>query len=109
MPPTKRDNARLERLLITCLTDACETAKSEIVGFQWLTHEADFQALAQSLRVVWVFDTQAHREQALAAGQAARMIELTAMALAAADVAIAHPARHVYFDSEEECRARDRG
>ncbi len=108
MPSSKRDHARLERQLITCLTDACETAKSEIVGFQWLTHEADFEAFPQSLRVVWVFDTQAHREQALAAGLAARMIELTAMALAAADVTIANPARHVFFDSEEQCQARGR-
>ncbi len=40
MPSSKRDHARIERRLIASLIDACEAAKAEIVGFDWLTHEA---------------------------------------------------------------------
>lgn len=35
MPSSKRDHARIERRLIASLTDACEAAKAEIVGFDW--------------------------------------------------------------------------
>ncbi|MGK9546088.1 hypothetical protein O6486_23965, partial [Salmonella enterica subsp. enterica] len=60
MPPTKRDTARLERRLVATLTEACETAKAEIPGFEWLTHTVDYAAFPQSLRVIWVFDTRAN-------------------------------------------------
>ena len=52
MPPTKRDSARIERRLVATLTDACETAKAEIRGFEWLTHTVDYTAFPQSLRVI---------------------------------------------------------
>ncbi len=44
MPPTSRDDARIERRLIATLTEACETAKTEIPGFAWLTHTVDYRA-----------------------------------------------------------------
>lgn len=109
MPSSKRDHARIERRLIASLTDACETAKAEIVGFDWLTHEVDYQAFPQSLRVIWVFDTEANKGRALEAGLATRMVELTSMALDNADVSAPHVGRHVYFDSEEECTASQGG
>ena len=59
MPPGKRELARIERQLIVTLTDACETAKDEIKGFIWLTHTADLSALAETLKVIWVFETLA--------------------------------------------------
>ena len=89
MPPTKRDTARLERRLVATLTDACETAKAEIPGFEWLTHTVDYAAFPQSLRVIWVFDTRANKELALANGADQRMRELTAAALQDAEVASA--------------------
>jgi hypothetical protein len=110
MPPlSKRDQARLERRLASTLTEACETAKAEIVGFEWLTHEVDYAAFPKSLRVVWIFDTQTHKDQALANGRRERMIELTALALEAAEVAIANVSAHVQFDSEEQCQRANGG
>ncbi|WP_232964676.1 MULTISPECIES: hypothetical protein [Pseudomonas] len=51
MPLTKRDAACIERRLIISLIEACETAKSEITGFDWLTHTVDHSALPKSLRL----------------------------------------------------------
>ena len=99
----KRDLARLERELVACLTDACETAKGEIVGFTWLTHRlapADFPA---SLRITWVFEREADKAAALAGEAKARMLALTAQALDTAGVKLDHVAWHVRFDSEEAC------
>lgn len=98
---TKREQAHLDRRLIQALTEACETAKAEIKGFEWLTHHVDYARLPTSLRVIWVFDTEASRLAALAAGQGQRMIDFTAMALAEAGLQLAAPDRHVIFDSEE--------
>jgi hypothetical protein len=109
MPLTKRDSARLERRLIATLTEACETAKAEIPGFDWLTHTVDYAAFPHSLRVVWVFDTRASKELALANGQDQRMRELTAAALSDAEVDTVRLDRCVRFDSEEECHLQHGG
>jgi hypothetical protein len=107
MPQGKRELARIERRLIATLTEACETAKTEIDGFTWLTHTADLAALAETLRVVWVFETLADKELALVNAKA-RIFELTAIALKEADIDLNLSDRQVHFDSEEEC-ARDHG
>lgn len=109
MPLTQRDSARLDRQLIATLTEACETAKAEIPGFDWLTHTVDYSAFPQSLRVTWVFDTRANKALALATGADQRMRELTATALHAADVPAVTMERCVQFDSEEECRVQQGG
>ncbi|VVN40357.1 hypothetical protein PS862_03121 [Pseudomonas fluorescens] len=106
---SKREQAHIERRLVATLTEACETAKAELVGFVWLTHEIDYAEFPSSLRVVWVFDTQAQKDQALASGQGGRMIELTAEALTAAQVPLNSVSAHVQFDSEEECRRANGG
>lgn len=102
MPIGKRERARIERLLVTTLTAACETAKAEIKGFTWLTHTADLDALAQTLKVTWVFETLADTLLAQA-NDKARIYELTAIALAQADIDIKLTEQRVVFDSEEQC------
>lgn len=109
MLSSKRDLARIERRLIKSLTQACETAKAEITGFDWLTHEVDHQTFAQSLRVIWVFDTRLNKEHAISTGQDARMRELTAVALSAAEIEVRKFDCCVRFDSEEECQIHHGG
>jgi hypothetical protein len=109
MGMSKREQAHIERLLVATLTEACETAKAELVGFVWLTHEIDYAEFPSSLRVVWVFETQAQKDQALASGQGERMIELTTQALSEAQVLVSPVAAHVRFDSEEECQRANGG
>ncbi|MFW0753962.1 hypothetical protein ACN1C3_04295 [Pseudomonas sp. H11T01] len=105
----KRDQAHIERRLVATLTEACETAKAEIVGFSWLTHEIDYEVFPSSLMVVWVFDTQAHKDQAIASGQGERMVELTAVALRDANVLVSPVSAHVHFDTEEQCQRANAG
>ncbi|MEX6664373.1 hypothetical protein [Pseudomonas sp. W2-17] len=108
MPLGKRERARIERRLIATLTDACETAKGEIKGFTWLTHLADLEALAETLTVIWVFETLADRQFAQAEAKA-RVFELTAVALNEAGIDLKLSDRNVRFDSEEECQRTHRG
>ncbi|MCP1419509.1 hypothetical protein J3D47_003752 [Pseudomonas laurylsulfativorans] len=103
MFPGKRERARIERRLITTLTEACETAKGEIKGFTWLTHTADLNALAETLKVIWVFETLADRKLAQVDAKA-RILELTAIALKEANIDLTPSDHNVRFDSEEECQ-----
>jgi hypothetical protein len=99
----KRELARIERRLITTLTEACETAKGEIEGFTWLTHTVDLNALNETFKVVWVFETLADKKLAQAKAKA-RIVELTSIALNEADIDLNLSDRNVCFDSEEECQ-----
>ena len=101
---SKREQAQIERRLVATLTEACETAKARIVGFVWLTHEVDFAHFPASLRVTWVFDTRANRDQAVAGEPARQMLELTTAALREADVEVKQVSAHMAFDSEEHCQ-----
>ena len=103
MPLGKRDLVRIERRLIITLTEACETAKGEIEGFAWLTHTADMNALAETLKVIWVFETLADRKLAQIHAKA-RIVELTTTALKEANISLNLSDRYVRFDSEEECQ-----
>jgi hypothetical protein len=103
MLPGKRELARIERRLITTLTEACETAKGEIKGFTWLTHTADLNALTEILKVTWVFETLADRKLAQVDAKA-RIFELTAIALNEAGIDLNLSDRNVRLDSEEECQ-----
>ena len=109
MSLTKREQSRIERTLTATLTDACEAAKAEIVGFQWLTHDVDYQRFPASLRVIWVFASQAEQDAAIAKGQERLMQELTAAALQAAEIALDNPTAHVYADNEQQCLRIDGG
>lgn len=103
MPIGKRELAQIERRLVTTLTEACETAKGEIKGFTWLTHTADLNALVETLKVIWVFETLADKKRALVDARA-RIFELTAIALNEANIDL-NPSDHsVRFDSEQECQ-----
>jgi hypothetical protein len=109
MSLSKREQSRIEKTLAATLTDACEAAKAEIVGFQWLTHDVDYQRFPASLRVIWVFASQAEQDAAIARGQERLMQELTAAALHAASIQLDAPAAHVHLDNEQQCLRVDGG
>lgn len=106
MPSPKRKYSGTERELIRTLTLACETAKSEIVGFQWLTHEVDYECFPQSLRVTWMFDSEAHKAHALAGSDKARMLALTLAAFDEVGISVSSIAEHVAFAVEQPARGK---
>ncbi|WP_231570117.1 MULTISPECIES: hypothetical protein [Pseudomonas] len=106
MAASKRKYAGIERELIRTLTDACETAKSEIVGFQWLTHDVDYERFPQSLSVTWMFDTEANKAKALACADEARMLALTLAAFEEVGISVTRTADHVAFSVEQPARGK---
>lgn len=106
MAASKRKYAGIERELIRTLTEACETAKSEIVGFQWLTHEVNYERFPESLLVTWVFDSEASKARALASADKARVLELTLAAFEAVGISAARIADHVVFSVDQPARGK---
>lgn len=106
MAASKRKYAGIERELIRTLTEACETAKSEIVGFQWLTHEVDYERFPESLLVTWMFDSEANRARALAGAEKARMLALTLAAFEAVGISVARINEHMAFSVEQPARGK---
>ncbi len=106
MAASKRKHAGIERELIRTLTEACETAKSEIVGFQWLTHDVDYQRFPESLLVTWMFDSEASKARALGGADKARMLELTLAAFEAVGISVTRINDHVTFSVEQPARGK---
>lgn len=103
MQNNQREQGQIERELVASLTRACETAKSEIAGFEWLTHEVERHAFPASLQIIWVFDSRENLTRALESGQGKRMYQLSADALKEADITLSNVEAHVRFDTEEDC------
>lgn len=106
VPSLKRKYSSIERELIRTLTLACETAKSEIVGFQWLTHDVDYEQFPQSLVVTWMFDSEANKARALACADKARMLALTLAAFDEVGISVSSIADHVAFSVERPPRGK---
>lgn len=109
MTLTKRQSKQLERQLVAALTEACETAKAEVPGFSWLTHDTGSEDFSAGLRVTWIFDSQDSLDRALAGGDGERMRALTQTALAEADIEVLDLAACTQFDSEEACARAQAG
>ncbi|MFK8328657.1 hypothetical protein M2D63_001380 [Pseudomonas sp. BJa5] len=99
----------MERELARALTWACELGKSEILGFEWLTHRVDYERFPESLIVTWVFDSDRHMNAAIASQAKVRMHELTQAAFEDIGITVAQIAAHVEVDSEERCASRHGG
>ena len=109
MTSLKRKYAAIERELVRALTDACERAKAEIPGFEWLTHRVNYDRFPGSLVVTWVFDSEASLRAAMAGPQKARMHDLTMTAFGDIGIDVSDIAAHVEWDSEERCAATHSG
>lgn len=106
MASSKRKFSGMERELARTLTSACETAKSEIVGFQWLTHDVDYDHFPQSLVVTWMFDSEASKARAIASSDKARMLELTLAAFEEIGISVSSINAHVAFSVERPTRGK---
>jgi hypothetical protein len=100
---------KLEKNLIRALTSACEQLKQDVVGFDWLTHTANYANFPNSLVVRCVFDTEQNLESAKLAAQDALMIKRIHSALLNAGILLKMPKQHVVFDTEEACAREHQG
>ncbi|QUM75448.1 Fis family transcriptional regulator [Moritella sp. 24] len=100
---------KIDNNLCKVLTDVCETAKDEFQGFQWLTHQVNYNNFPASLKLTCVFDTNADIAQLTASKQELRLHGLLTQALITIDVKLKNINKQVKLDSEENCTRDNAG
>lgn len=100
----KRDND-----IRKVLNQVCEDCLKEIDGFVWLTHMADFDQLARTLRVICVFATQNDLTEYARSLQSDVMQTRIIQSLQHINIVMAAPHTQIIMDSEEACSAQHNG
>lgn len=83
------------------LSDAYELFLGNIIGFQSLSHQADYSNFPASLLMHCVFDTDEHQQQACQNGEATKMQNLIQAKLLKVGVVLKVPKHQVIFDNNE--------
>jgi hypothetical protein len=99
----KKTDKKIDNAIRQTLTEVCDLALEKINGFQWLTHQVNYDNFPKSLTVVCVLDTN---EQLLAVKQRGDDVYLRKVIkqhLATVNVNITDTHKQVQFDCEEEC------
>lgn len=104
----KSDKKRDNQVRIA-LTDVCESALKDIDGFRWLTHLVNYSRFPDSLKVVCVFDTNEQLSDYFNSQNNDYIQSLITFELTALGITINNPAKHIFFDTEENCAAQHNG
>ena len=97
----KRNEKKVEGSIVKALNDVCETLKYEFNGFSWLTHFVDYSNFPQSLKLVFVFDTNQSLEGAKNKALFKTIFELTETRLTSEGVYVKRIDKAVFFATEE--------
>ncbi len=105
----KKTDKNIDKKICQALTKACEIAKDEVPGFQWLTHLVNYNQFPSSLSVICIFDTKAGLEQTYQETKDKLLIYLIKDELEQVNIRLKNISRHVLFDTEEACEAEHSG
>jgi hypothetical protein len=100
---------KLDNNVVKALTIACENAKQEIDGFEWLTHSANYSNFPASLVITCVLDTQESLEKVTTHQQDEMLRKSIQKQLLKAGVLLKDARRHVFFDTEQACISQHAG
>jgi hypothetical protein len=105
----KKTDKKIDKKLRSALTEVCEIALENVIGFKWLTHFINNGNFPDSLSLICVFDTRAELLQMQSQHQDDYLCSLIKDKLAAVDINVRDIKRHVNFDTEEDCRRENAG
>jgi hypothetical protein len=104
-----KNDKKFEKKLIQVLTLCCEEFKDKVKGFEWLTHIVDFSNITQSIKIVCVFDNNDTLNSAINKDELTRMSHNIVSCLKDLGITLKKPAKHIVFDSEENCNLSHQG
>jgi len=104
-----KQDKKLEKELIKALTICCEKAKEDVDGFLWLTHTLNFSNIAQSIKIICVFNDNNHLNTAIENDELTTVTHDIAHCLTSVGITLKKPAKHIKFDSEEACELSHQG
>jgi len=97
----KKTDKKIDKQICQALTKACEMAKDEVPGFQWLTHLVNYNQFPESLSVICVFDTKAELEQARQHKKNQLIVGFIKSELEQINIRFKEINRHISFDTEK--------
>ncbi len=100
----RKSDKKLENKLREVLTEVCETALKRFDGFEWLTHETNYKNFPNSLRITCVFDTNTNLDLFRASSASTELSRLIQKKLFEIDVNLTSMAKHLSYDTEENCK-----
>jgi hypothetical protein len=100
---------KLDNNVVKALTIVCENAKQEIVGFEWLTHSADYANFPGSLVITCVLDNQQSLDVLLSHQKDQELRKQIQKHLLKAGILLKDVRRHVFFDTEQACLLQHNG
>jgi len=104
-----KQDKQLEKQLIKQLTNCCEDFKTQVEGFNWLTHLINFSNVNQSIKIICVFETNDNIDTATQTKQITMMRNDINKVLLALNIKIKKIEKHIVMDSEENCNNHHNG
>jgi hypothetical protein len=105
----KKTVKKLDNNVVKALTIVCDQVKAKHIGFEWLTHTADYANFPASLVVTCIFDTNNALDEAKNSQLDVVIRKLIQQQLLKVGVLLKDAKRHVCFDTEEACSLESNG
>ena len=93
---TKTDK-KTDKLIIQALTQCCEQAKDDVIGFSWLTHQVNYANFPNSLVVTCMFENEELLVEAQNNGGQDQLQNSITNQLAKLGIKLKQPKRHIKF------------
>jgi hypothetical protein len=107
--PHSKTQKGIDNNIRLALNDVCEQALGTITGFQWLTHQANYNNFPASLLITCVFDTDSQQKIALQDDDGTNLKNIIQAKLLKIGIKLNALKRQVIFDSEESCERQHQG
>ena len=105
----KKTVKKLDNNVTKALTIVCNSAKQDIVGFEWLTHSANYSNFPASLVITCVLDKSDSLDVMLVSGQDIELRKQIQTQLLKAGILLKNVKHHVFFDTEQACLLEHNG
>ncbi|MFT5838742.1 MAG: hypothetical protein ACI9UT_001237 [Flavobacteriales bacterium] len=100
---------KLDNNVVKALTIVCDIAKHNIVGFEWLTHSANYSNFPASLVITCVLNKPLSIDVMLVNEQDIELRRQIQKQLLKAGILLKDVRRHVFFDTEQACLLEHNG
>ena len=100
---------KLDHNVVKALTIVCEMAKQDIIGFEWLTHSANYANFPGSLMITCVLDKSQSLDLMLVSEQDVALRKHIQKQLLKAGILLKDVKYHVFFDTQQACLLEHNG
>ena len=102
----RKSDKKIENKLRVALTDVCEIALKQFIGFEWVTHLVNYNNFPSSLKVICVFDSNDNLSHFLKSNNRRELEVLIQRKFFEIDINLTSITQHLSYDSEESNQKR---